>query len=158
MLFKSVTINFKAFHSLAFLLPLNGPHTYIDTFSYTHIYTRIHTTTHMHTNKQVYTFTHMHYHRRFLSPTHTHTHTHTQRHCTTISHAYRTQFSYLCRCRLIFLSGKYLLPFYLESTHLSGSISKVASSQRSFSLKKPCFLNTLNTLFWKYNPCVLLSQ
>ena len=155
MLFKSVTINFKAFHSLAFLLPLNGPHTYIDTFSYTHIYTHIHTTTHMHTNKEAYTFTHMHYHRSFLSPTHTHTHTH--RHYTTISHAYRTQFSYLCRCRLIFLSGKYLLPFYLESTHLSGSISKVASSQRSFSLKKPCFLNTLNTLFWKYNPCVLLS-
>ena len=155
MLFKSVTINFKAFHSLAFLLPLNGPHTYIDTFSYTHIYTHIHTTTHMHTNKEAYTFTHMHYHRSFLSPTHTNTHTH--RHYTTISHAYRTQFSYLCRCRLIFLSGKCLLPFYLESTHLSGSISKVASSQKSFSLKKQCFLNTLNTLFWKYNPCVLLS-
>ena len=78
MLFKSVTINFKAFHSLAFLLPLNGPHTYIDTFSYTHIYTHIHTTTHMHTNKEAYTFTHMHYHRSFLSPTHTHTHIHTQ--------------------------------------------------------------------------------
>lgn len=41
MLFKWLTIDFKAFHSLAFLLLLNGLHTYIDTFSY-------HTSTHTH--------------------------------------------------------------------------------------------------------------
>ena len=75
MLFKSLTIDFKAFHSRAFLLPLNGLHTYIETFSYTHIYTH---TTHMHTNKQTYTLTHTALPQMLsLSYTHTHTHTHT---------------------------------------------------------------------------------
>ena len=74
MLFKSLTIDFKAFHSLAFLLPLNGLHTYIDTFSY---HTSIHTLHRCMLISKLKPSHTQHCHRCFLSLTHTHTHTHT---------------------------------------------------------------------------------